>query len=221
LDGILHQRFVERRGSWNVGFPPTFFFSAHRRFRARGQQLTQVNRGAGAETAPVGSDALERALAPVVGAFGLEVVDTEIAGGTLRVVVEGGEPIDLDRLAQVSAAVSVMLDERSELAPNHRYELEVSSPGLERRLRRPAHFAHAIGQRLAVRTVPDSSGDRRAEGVLLSADDEGFVLALDDGSTRRIIYAEVDRAHTIFDWKAALQNAKRNTRHELDAGASR
>jgi ribosome maturation factor RimP len=168
-----------------------------------------------------GSDALERALAPVVGAFGLEVVDTEVAGGTLRVVVEGGQPIDLDRLAEVSAAVSSMLDERPELAPKHRYELEVSSPGLERRLRRAGHFAHAVGQRLAVRTVPGSPGDRRAEGLLMGADDEGFSLALDDGSTRRFTYAGVDRAHTIFDWKAALQTAKRNARNELDAGASR
>lgn len=76
-----------------------------------------------------GSDAFERALWPVVGAFGLEVVDSEQAGRTLRVIVEGDRPLDLDRIAEVSAAVSAFLDERPDLAPLHRYELEVSSPG--------------------------------------------------------------------------------------------
>lgn len=155
---------------------------------------------------------------PIVAAFGLEVVDTEHAGGTLRVIVEGDGPIDLDRLAEVSGTVSAFLDERPELAPSHRYELEVSSPGLERRLRRADHFTRALGQRVAVRTVATAPGDRRAEGVLLRADEEGFTLALDDGSTREIAYADVDRAHTVFDWKAALKAAKRDARQVQDAG---
>ena len=180
-----------------------------------------MSNGVGSEMTSGVPDALERALTPVVGAFGLEVIDIERSGGTLRVVVDCAEPIDLDRLSQVSAAVSGLLDDEPGLAPSHRYELEVSSPGLERRLRRAAHFVHAVGQQVAVRTVATAAGDRRAEGALVSADEEGFSLVLADGATRRFDYADVDRAHTVFDWKAALKSAKRGAGQEQDAGAAR
>lgn len=183
--------------------------------------MTDINSGVGPEMTSGSPDALERALSPVVGAFGLEVIDIERSGGILRVVVDGAEPIDLDRIAQVSAAVSGLLDDQPGLAPSHRYELEVSSPGVERRLRRAAHFVHAVGQRVAVRTVASAPGDRRAEGALENADEAGFSLVLDDGSTRRIDYADVDRAHTVFDWKTALKSAKHGTRQAQDAGAAR
>ncbi len=207
-----------------MGFPPTFFFSCPPTIavtRGNGErELTTVSGGATGEMTSGGPDALERALAPVVGAFGLAVVDCERAARTLRVIVEGDRPLDLDRIAEVSAAVSVFLDERPELAPSHRYDLEVSSPGLERRLRRAAQFARSVGQRIAVRTVATAPGERRAEGALLSADEDGFAIALDDSSTRRIAYADVDRAHTVFDWKASLASAKRDAR-QVDAGAAR
>ena len=202
-----------------MGFPPTFFFSCPPTTgvtRGNGErELTTVSSGATGDMTSAGSDAFERALWPVVGAFGLEVVDSEQAGRTLRVIVEGDRPLDLDRIAEVSAAVSAFLDERPDLAPLHRYELEVSSPGLERRLRRAAHFARSVGQRIAVRTVATAPGERRAEGALLNADEDGFLIALDDGSTQQIAYADVDRAHTVFDWKAALASAKRDA-HQVE-----
>jgi ribosome maturation factor RimP len=183
--------------------------------------LTRENSNAGAQIRAENPDPLERALAAVVSGFGLEILDTEHTGRTLRVIVDSGGPLDLDRLAEVSAAVSALLDERPELAPGHGYDLEVSSPGLERRLRRAAHYARSLGQRIAVRTVATAPGDRRAEGSLVSADEEDFSIVLDDGSTRRIAYVDVDRAHTIFDWRAALANAKREARQAQDAGATR
>lgn len=208
-----------------MGFPPTFFFSCLRATRksakAGGAELTMVSGREGVEATSGSPDGLERALAAVVGAFGLEVIDTEHCGRIVRVIVEGDAPIDLDRLAEVSKAVSEHLDAHPELVPEHRYELEVSSPGLERRLRRAAHFKRALGQRVAVRTLPGAEGERRVEGALIDADEVGFSLALDDGSTRRFTYSDVDRAHTVFDWKAALASAKRDSRRSEDAGAVR
>jgi ribosome maturation factor RimP len=203
-----------------VGFPPTFFFSGLTAVRDNTVE-TRVDEAMGVEGTPGSPVALERALVPVVEAFGLELLDSENAGGTLRVVVEGESPLDLDRLAEVSQAVSAFLDAHPELAPNHRYELEVSTPGLERRLRRAAHFTRVVGRRVAVRTVPAAPGDRRAEGTLVRADEHGISLTLDDGSTRDFSYDQIDRAHTVFDWKAELASSKRGTRHTQDAGASR
>lgn len=182
--------------------------------------MTSENFGAGTEN-PRSLDALERALEPVVGLFGCEVVDTERVGRTVRIIVDGTSALNLDRLAEISQAVSSLLDERPDLAPSDRYELELSSPGLERRLRRSSHFARAIGSRVAVRTVTSALGARRAEGLLQSADGNGFSLTLDDGSTRRFSYADVDRAHTVFDWKAELASAKRQANQTQDAGVSR
>ena len=75
-----------------------------------------------------------------------------------------------------------------------RYTLAVSSPGLERRLRTPAHFARAVGEAVTVRIHGGTSDVRRVRGTVESADETGFTLVgpdLPDGSLR-IAYGEVD-----------------------------
>jgi len=74
----------------------------------------------------------------------------------------------------------------------------VSSPGLERPLRTPAHFQRFIGADVAVKTKAEVEGDRRVEGTLESADDEGFVAA-----GRRLSYSDVEKARTVFVWEPA------------------
>ena len=162
---------------------------------------TDVARGA---RSAVAADELERAIASVVESAGHELVDVESGGGVLRVTVERDASLDLDDLAEVSRLVSALLDERADVAPAGRYELEVSSPGVERRLRRPAHYARARGGRVAVRTVAGSPGDRRTEGELRDCDGESVTLVDDAGVEHRIPYAAIERAHTVFDWRAAL-----------------
>jgi ribosome maturation factor RimP len=78
----------------------------------------------------------------------------------------------------------------------------VSSPGLERPLRTPEHFAAVVGRRVSVKTHPGVEGDRRLEGELLAADDNGFVVAA-AGGERSLAYADVERARTVFEWGGA------------------
>lgn len=138
-------------------------------------------------------------------ALGLELDDVELHGGVLRVTVtRSGGGLDLDLLTAVSRALSALLDEHDELAPGGRYELEVSSPGVERRLRRPEQYLRALGERVSVRTQPGTDGERRQEGVLRSADADAIWLLIDDGTERRIALADVERARTVFDWQAEL-----------------
>lgn len=158
-------------------------------------------RGAGVS----GTNDLETALASVCQAVGVELVDLELVGSTLQVTVERNEGLDLDRVADVNRMVSAFLDEHDDLAPAGRYELEVGTPGLERRLRRPEHFRRALATTVSIRTVPGTEGERRIEGVLESVDDEGFDLLTADGASRRIAFDEVERARTVFDWQAALR----------------
>lgn len=150
-------------------------------------------------------DQLLRAFDAPCRQLGLQLDDVELRAGVLRVTVDRpGGGLDLDRLAELSKVLSALLDEHDELAPAGRYELEVSSPGLERRLRRPEQFRRALGTRVSVRTEAGTEGNRRLEGVLAGADERGIALRLDDGSERSLDYAAVERARTVFDWQADL-----------------
>ncbi|HUZ21707.1 MAG TPA: ribosome maturation factor RimP [Acidimicrobiales bacterium] len=163
-------------------------------------------------------DELTRVLSQLCADFAIELDDVELDSGVLRVTVERADGLDLDRLAEVSRAVSALLDAREDLAPAARYELEVSTPGLERRLRRPGQFRRAVGSTVAVRTVPGTAGERRLEGVLVAADDETFEVAAATGGSRRLIYREVERAHTVFDWRRALAERRGAGTEETGAG---
>jgi len=58
-----------------------------------------------------------------------------------------------------------------------RYTVDVSSPGMERPLRKPAHFRNAVGRRVALRTDGEFGGRRRFRGQVVAADDRSFRLA--------------------------------------------
>jgi ribosome maturation factor RimP len=150
------------------------------------------------------SDDVERIAAPILTAAGLELVDVELRSGNIIVTVDREGGIDLDTLAAASKAISAAID-REEAGPTGRYELEVTSPGLERRLRRPEHFQRFVGHQVALRTLPGTDGERRIEGEILAADDRGVVLSVPGlAEGRRLAYGDIERAHTVFDWKAAL-----------------
>lgn len=146
------------------------------------------------------------ALQPVVDSVGLELVDVERRAGVLLVTVDRAGGVDLDALTTANRAVSQALDELDPIPG--RYSLEVSSPGLERPLRTPAHFTRAVGETITVKTRPQVPGERRVRGRLLSADDEGFELAPEVGAeepgpgagTLRLSYRDIDRARTVFEW---------------------
>jgi ribosome maturation factor RimP len=148
------------------------------------------------------AEMLYEELSPVVDALGLELVDVELSGATVRVTLarEGG--VDLDVLADANRVVSVALD-RLDPIPG-RYTLEVSSPGLERRLRRPAHFARALGETVSLRLLPGTSEVRRLHGRLAGADELGVQVEGPDvpGGSARVAYDTIERARTVFEWGA-------------------
>lgn len=162
-------------------------------------------------------EALVDALSPLCDALGARLYDVEIAQGALRVVVEGDDGgLDLDVLSGLARQVSAFLDEHDELALPDRYELEVGSPGLERRLRTRSHLARAVGERVAIRLRPGFEGDRRLEGVLESASGDDLVVRCDDGTTRPVAFADLERARTVFDWRRAFAEDKRERSEKHD-----
>jgi ribosome maturation factor RimP len=146
-------------------------------------------------------DELFALLAFTVAPLGLDLVDVERRAASVRVVVDRTGGVDLEAIAAATRAVSAVLDAHDPF-PGHRYTLEVSSPGVERRLRTPGQFQRAVGEKVSVRTMAGGPGERRVTGRLASADGDGFVLEAEDlpGGQRRFSYDEVERARTVFEW---------------------
>ncbi len=160
---------------------------------------------------------------PVVEAAGLELWEVSFGreGGRriLRVTVDrpsgheragghqraGGHEnvggVDLDTIAATSQRLSRRLDLEG-FEQDRPYELEVSSPGLERALREPRHFERSVGQQVRVKTVEPVDGRRVHQGALVSADAEAIVIA-SDGGELRVVYDGIASARTVFEWKKA------------------
>ena len=128
---------------------------------------------------------------PLLQARGRDLYDVVHSGATLQIFVDGNT--DLDEIGALTREISAVLDEADPI--DDRYTLEVSSPGLERALRTPRHYAAAVGERVKVKTAPVAEGERRIEGTLVAADADGIVV--DD---RRVPYADIVRARTVFVW---------------------
>lgn len=164
---------------------------------------------------------LESLLAPVLETEGLELVDVQMAreGGSrvLRVTIDrahdasGDAPglaVDLDTIATASERISRRLDlEGYDPGPGS-YRLEVSSPGIERPLKRPEHFRRRIGDLVRVKTVGPVDGSTTHRGALVSADAEAIVVAADGGEVR-VSYDDIASARTVFDWGAEQRRSNR------------
>jgi ribosome maturation factor RimP len=162
-------------------------------------------------------DDLYAALQPVVVAAGLELVDVEMKGGVLQVTVDREGGVDLQALTDANRAVSTVLDELDPFPG--RYSLEVSSPGIERPLRTPTHFAKAVGATVNIKTRPQVPGERRLHGTLVASDDTGFTLDVAGVEEPvRLAYSDIDRARTVFVWGG--QDAPGNSPGRKSGGKS-
>ena len=148
--------------------------------------------------------AVRAAAEPVLSSLGLELVDVEIVGSgrarTLRLTVDREGGIDLDALARANGPVSDALDAVDALSGP--YNLELSSPGVERPLRRPSEFRRFVGTTISVKSHEPVDDSRRHRGLLIEADDGGIVLEV-DGRHRRFSYDAIASARTVFEWGPA------------------
>jgi ribosome maturation factor RimP len=80
-----------------------------------------------------------------------------------------------------------------------RYTVDVSSPGLERPLRTPAHFRSVLGRKVAVRTETDIAGRKRFRGTVTEADNSQVALAVGDGERIQIPFDVIVRGNLVDD----------------------
>jgi ribosome maturation factor RimP len=126
-------------------------------------------------------DTLVALLQPVVEGLGYVLWELEYAPGRgnalVRLYIDTAAGITLDDCERVSRAVSEVLDAEDPI-PGH-FTLEVSSPGLDRPLRTPAHFAACLGEPVFVEVTQVVDGQRRFKGRLVAAGEDSIEVDVD------------------------------------------
>ncbi|HEY2775446.1 MAG TPA: ribosome maturation factor RimP [Candidatus Binatia bacterium] len=152
---------------------------------------------------------------PIAAEHGLEVLDVEISGSgsspLVRVLLDSPQesrPIGIDDCRAISERLGDGLDAYDVL--HGRYMLEVSSPGLNRPLKRPEHFQRVLGRKVRVRTKHAAVDGRRTWlGRLEEADDAGVTVADESGVTARIALGDIERANLEFEFESGGAKKKK------------
>jgi ribosome maturation factor RimP len=150
-------------------------------------------------------------VAPHLAEADLALYDIEESGsGRARVVritvapAAGGTAVDIDTLAALTRALDPIVDELVDGS----FHLEVSSPGLERTLRRPEHFAGARGERITVKATPVGGPPVRLQGTLVAVRDDAVDLLDDAGEAHTLAIDDITSARTVFEWGPAPRPGK-------------
>jgi ribosome maturation factor RimP len=163
-------------------------------------------------TEPI-ADRARRVLDPVVTRDGFELVDVEWAreghSWVLRVYVDRPGGVTIDHCQELSRTIEPILDVEDFIEPA--YSLEVSSPGVDRPLRKPEHFERFAGQRAHVKTygpieesAPGQGPRKNWTGTLRGFVDGNVELDV-DGTLHRIPLAKIAKANLEYDFDADLR----------------
>ena len=136
-------------------------------------------------------------LEPGAETLGFEILSVEMTGGDssiLRVYIDSPDGITVEDCAQASHQFSAILDVEDPISSN--YHLEVSSPGLDRPLSKPAHFKKVLGEKVKIRMKMLIDGRKRFQGNIVAADEESVTLTV-DGNDVELPYVDMDRARVV------------------------
>ena len=136
---------------------------------------------------------------PLVEGMGYEVVDIEFRphpkNGLLRVYIDHERGIQLEDCEQVSRQISAMLDVEDPI-PGH-FNLEISSPGLDRPLRKEEDFERFAGEVVKIKMgMPNIEGQRNFTGKLLGLKDNEVLVEI-DGEVHHLQLGGIEKAHIV------------------------
>jgi len=140
---------------------------------------------------------------PLAADEGMEIVDIEFrregsrGGRVLRLYLDKEGGPSLDDLARVSRQLGDLLEEQIQV--DGPYTLEVSSPGVNRALKKLDHFDRFVGKRVRVRTREMIEGRRLFFGLLKEVRQDGITVA-QDGADVRIDFSLIEKANYEHDW---------------------
>lgn len=134
---------------------------------------------------------------------GITLWDVELAGSgrrrVLRIYIDKPGGVTLEDCERISQQVGAVLD-AEDVVPGDSYQLEVSSPGVERRLSRLSHFEHCRGQKARLQLKEPVEGQRRWEGVLQGVEEDRVILETGSGKTIRVGMEIIEKANLQFEW---------------------
>ena len=116
----------------------------------------------------------------------------------LRITIDSENGITIDDCETFSRAIDPVLDEADPISDS--YHLEISSPGIERDIKTPAHIAYCQGETVEARLFAPLNGSRTHRGTLLGLDEENNVLLGIGEDTLAIPRASISRMTTVFEF---------------------
>lgn len=141
---------------------------------------------------------LERDIKKMVESIGLSVYDTAVVNENentiYRVSVTAPGGVTLDQCVEVTHLISPLLDITAPVSGE--YRLEVSSPGIERKLKTLEHFSQSVGEKAAVTTLQKE----KFEGEILSVENEEITLKTKENGSVTIPFKSISKAKTYFEW---------------------
>lgn len=148
----------------------------------------------------MGETGLSRLIEPVVQELGCELWGIEkLQQGrqvVLKIYIESADGINVDDCARVSRQVSAILDVEDPIPGE--YMLEVSSPGVERRLFKPEHFNVCKGEKVQITLRQAFDGRRKFKGLLCGLEDEEVVIRVDDAQEIVLPMDSIERARVLM-----------------------
>lgn len=140
-------------------------------------------------------------LKDVITQFGYELYDVEyVKEGKeyhLCIYIDKPDGININDCEKVNDVINPILDEADYIT--EQYFLEVSSAGLEKKLRKKEHFEKQIGNKIEVNLYSKIDNTKNLQGVLKECNDEFLLLQVDDKDVK-INFNQIANAKTVFDW---------------------
>ncbi|MCK9373102.1 MAG: ribosome maturation factor RimP [Sulfuricurvum sp.] len=141
---------------------------------------------------------LESDIKKMVESIGLSLYDTAILNENdqtiFRVSVTAPGGVSLDRCVEATHLISPLLDVTPPVGGD--YRLEVSSPGIERKLKTFSHFVQSIGEKVLLSTIDKSKYD----GELIGAQNDEITIRTKEGEEHTLPFRSISKAKTYFEW---------------------
>lgn len=168
---------------------------------------------------------IERAIAPMAQTMGYDLVRVSLIGAgssrpTLQIMAERPDGTMLiDDCSRLSQAVSALLDVENLI--DEAYNLEVSSPGIDRPLTRLKDFARYAGFEARIEMHSPVNGQRKFKGIVRGVDGETVLFETEQGAVVHLPFGEVDKAKLLLTdelIRAAMKAEKDSKKKRIDAG---
>jgi ribosome maturation factor RimP len=147
------------------------------------------------------AEQVEALVTPVADELGLYIWDVEFAkrgpDNYLTVTIDSDEGIDIEDCERMHRAIDPLLDEADLI--DKAYMLEVSSPGIERDLKKDEHYEWAIGETLELKLYAPLNGTKTVKGELVSFDNTALTVSV-KGTETAVERKNVSKAKTVFDF---------------------